>query len=141
MPGAVDARGLKKFARDMRKLDHHLGVAVSAELRDIGNEVRDRIRSSTDAPYGDAANDSQGKAGRKRGSVKTSVRRGGVALVSSEPDAGVWNWGGTIRPRGAPIVIPRTEFVSGEVEKDTEHVEERLGSLTDEVARRYAEFV
>jgi len=139
--GAVDARGIKIFAKQMRAADRRLGVAVAAELRDIGNEIRDEIRAGTDAPYDSTgANDSQGKAARKRRSVKTSVRRGGVSLYSREPDAGVWNWGGTISPRGVPIHIPRTEFVKGPVLRHAESTEARVLGVLSGVARRYAEF-
>jgi hypothetical protein len=125
----------------MRRLSRQLGVAVSAELRDIGNEVRDHIRSSTDPPYASSpGQDSKGIQGRKRRSIKTSVRRGGVSLYSLEPDAGVWQWGGSIKPRGTPIRIPRTEFVSKQVEKDAPMIEARLGGVLEATARRYGEF-
>lgn len=126
----------------MRRAGKDLGKATSAELRDVGNEVRDRVRNSTEPPYASSPeDDSEGAPGRKRRTVKTSARLTGVSLYSLQPDAGVWNWGGTIKPRGVPIVIPKTEFVSKEVEHSTEHVAERLGLLLDGIAARYAEFV
>lgn len=138
---SVDAAGIRRFAREMRAIDRKLGVATSAELRAIGNKIRDEIRSGTGTPRSESpAEDSQGKIGRKRRSIKTSVRLGGVSLYSREPDAGVWNWGGTIRPRGVPIVIPRTEFVSGKVKKQSKQVEADLLGLVDGIARRYGQF-
>jgi hypothetical protein len=137
----VTTEGLKVFAKQMRAIDRKLGTATAAELRAIGNKVRDNIRAGTDAPRSEsAANDSQGIAGRKRRSIKTSVRVGGVSLYSREPDAGVWNWGGTIRPRGAPIKIPRTEFVSGQVQREAKEIEAGLLGLVEGLSRRYAEF-
>lgn len=139
---AVDARGIKKFARQMRTIDRKLGVATSAELRAMGNEIRDEIRAGTDSPRSESpGEDSQGKIARKRRSIKTSVRAGGVSLYSREPDAGVWNWGGTIRPKGSPITIPKTEFVSGQVKRDAPKVETALAGLLEGLARRYGEFV
>jgi hypothetical protein len=137
----VDARGIRVFAKEMRRAAPKLGVAASAALRAIGNEVRDEVRSSTESPYAEnPAADSQGKVGRKRRSVKTSVRAGGVSLYSLEPDAGVWEWGGKISPRGVPITIPRTNFVRGAIEAHKEKTEAALLGIVDEVARRYAEF-
>jgi hypothetical protein len=137
----VDARGIRVFAKEMRRAAPKLGVAASAALRAIGNEVRDEVRSSTDAPYAESpANDSKGIVGRKRRSVKTSVRAGGVSLYSLEPDAGAFNWGGTITPRGVPITIPRTQFVTRAVEDHKEKTEASLLGVVEEVARRYAKF-
>lgn len=138
---SVDARGIRVFSKEMRKAAPKLGVAASASLRAIGNEIRDEIRSSSDSPYAEnPADDSKGKVGRKRKSVKTSVRVGGVSLYSLEPDAGVWEWGGVIKPRGVPITIPRTKFVTGAVEAHKEKTEAALLGVVDDVARRYAQF-
>lgn len=137
----VDTEGLKSFAREMRRVSPKLGSAVSAELKDIGNEVRDHIRQSTAPPFAsNPGSDSKGKIGRKRKSIKTSVTRGSVRLYSLEPDSAVWQWGGEIRPRGVPIQIPRTEYVTKQIEKDTADIEARLGVLLEGVAERYAAF-
>ena len=127
----VDAEGFRVFAKQMRALSPKLGSALSAELRDIGNEVRDSVRSSGAPPH---------RTGKLRRSVKTSVRRGGVSLYSTLPQAGVWEWGGVIEPRGVPITIPKTEFVTGAAHRYSEHVEERMGEVLDGLATRYAEF-
>lgn len=134
----VDARGIKQFAREMRAIDRDLGKAVSQELRSIGNVERDKIRRSTAAPYGPV--DSQGKIGRKRQSIKTSVRAGGVSLYSTQPDAGVWEFGGKIRPRGVPITIPQTAFVRKQVDADKEYTMTRLAVMLEGIAERYAGF-
>ncbi len=139
--GVVGADGMRVFAKEMRAISPKLGVATSATLRAIGNVERDKIRGSSDAPAAESgAEDSQGKARRKRRSVKTSVRAGGVSLYTREPDAAVWNWGGTIRPRGVPIQIPRTEFVSGQVKADAAEIAAALADLPVQLARRYAGF-
>jgi hypothetical protein len=137
----VETQGLKQFAKEMRAAGPKLGSAVNAELKDVGNLVRDHIRQSTARPF--AANpgsDSKGIIGRKRRSVKTGIRVGSVTLYSLEPDSAVWQWGGTITPRGAPIHIPRTEYVTKQVEKDTPEIEARMATVLDGVARRYAHF-
>lgn len=138
----VDASGIKKFARQMRTIDRKLGVATSAELRAIGNRERDKIRNSNESPAAEnPADDSKNVTRRKRRSVKVSVRAGGVSLYSREPDAGVWNWGGSIKPNGVSIQIPRTEFVSGQVKHDAKEIEADLLGLLSGIASRYGEFV
>jgi hypothetical protein len=139
--GVVGTDGMRVFAKEMRALSPLLGKATSAALRAIGNVERDKIRSSTAPPFAQSpAEDSQGQPGRKRKTVKTSVRVGGVSLYSLQPDAAVSNWGGTIRPRGVPIKIPRSEFISGQVMEDANEIAAALGELPVELARRYAGF-
>lgn len=131
-PGVgIDTRGIKDLVRDLRRLDRRLALAFTAELRDIGNEVRDKVRTSTQRPF---------RTGALRRSVKTSVRGAQVSLYSTLPQSGVWEWGGTIRPRGSPIVIPETEFVRREIVAGARGVEERMGEILDQAASRYAQF-
>lgn len=124
----IDTSGIKALARDLGKIDRKLRGALVAELRSIGNDARDAVRRSHEPPF---------ETGRKRGSVRTSVRGAAISLYSLQPDAAVWNWGGKIAPRGSPIQIPRTEFVSGEVAKRSEDTEERLEGILDATAARY----
>jgi hypothetical protein len=131
----IDTGGIADLLRDLRKIDKALGASLFAELRAVGNEARDKIRNSTAPPYGPV--DSKGKIGRKRKSVKTGVKRGQISLYSNEPDAAVWHWGGTIKPRGVPITIPRTEFISAEVLRESEGIEEKLAGVLEGTARRY----
>ena len=138
---AVDAAGLTAFAKDMRKLSPLLGKALTKELREIGDHVRDEVRLGSGAPRARiAAEDSAGKPGRKRLSIKTSATQKGVAIYSREPDAGVWNWGGEISPRGAPISIPRTGFLSLPAARAADRAAEEMGDITDRLADRYAGF-
>jgi hypothetical protein len=137
----VDTEGLKRFAKEMRAASPKLGSAVNAELKEVGNLVRDHIRQSTAPPFaGNPGSDSKGIIGRKRRSVKTGIRAGTVTLYSLEPDAAVFQWGGSISPRGVPISIPRTEFVTKQVEKDTPEIEARMATVLEGVAERYAGF-
>lgn len=128
---AIDTRGFTSLARGFRAMDHELGLAFSASLREIGNEIRDKIRASQAPPF---------RTGRLRQSVKVSVRRGTISLYSTLPQAPVWEFGGTIEPRGAPIHIPETSFVSGEVKRSSEATAEKLAEVLDATARKYAGF-
>ena len=125
---AIDTRGISDLLRDLRKIDKRLGASLVKELRDIGNESRDKVRASTAPPY---------RTGKMRRSVKTGVRRGSITLYSLLPQGDVLEWGGTIRPRGVPIHFPRTEFVRKEVKAASAGTEARLAAVLEETAARY----
>lgn len=120
---AIDA-----FNSHLREIQKETEKELGQELRRIGNEARDEIRGSTEDPF---------LTGATRRSVKTSVRRKSqVSLFSTAPQAPVWHWGGTIRPRGAPIEFPRTEFVAGTVLELADEIDEEIGEAFDRIARR-----
>jgi hypothetical protein len=125
---AIDTAGISDLLRDLRKIDKRLGASLVSELRLVGNKARDRVRTSTQTPY---------RTGRTRRSVKTSVRRGGISLYSNLPQAPVWHWGGTIKPRGVPITFPRTEFVAKEVRDASKDTEAELAGVLEATAERY----
>lgn len=119
---------IEKFNADLRDIQRGTEKELIKELRALGNEARDKVRSSTARPF---------RTGRTRRGIKTSVRRKvEVSLYSLDPQAPVWNWGGTIKPRGTPITFPRTEFVSGVVEKEGADFDERIAERFDEIAHR-----
>jgi hypothetical protein len=100
--------------------------ALLAEMRRVGNEARDYVRAGHGPPY---------ETGALRKSVKTSVRRKStIALYSNLPQAPVWEWGGTIRPRGVPINIPKTQFVTGAAKKFGDHIDDELAVAFDRIA-------
>lgn len=127
----IDTSGLRELQRDLRRVDKNLGKASDRVMREIANEIRDDIRTSTARPY---------RTGKLRKSVKSRVRRGGASLVSKLPQAPVFEWGGTIRPRGAPITIERTEFIRGRVIKHREKTEKALEKALDRTFEIYGGF-
>jgi hypothetical protein len=128
----IETEGLGDLLRTLRRVDAGMHKGLTSELRGIGKEVQANVRGSTEDPH---------RSGKLRRSVKVSVRAGGfirvggVTLYSTSPQAGVWEWGGAIRPRGTPIEIPRTLFVRGEAYEALEGVEDRLAALFDALAR------
>jgi hypothetical protein len=126
--GVIDTSGISDLLRDLGKIDKGLRAAMVAELRDIGNSARDKVRSGTQPPF---------RTGKTRRSFKTSVKGGTIAVYSLLPQAPVWQWGGSIKPRGVPIEFPRTEFVTKEVEEAGKGADERLAGLLDATAARY----
>lgn len=127
----IDTSGLRELQRDLRRIDKNLGKAINRSIREIANEIRDEIRGSTQRPY---------RTGKLRRSVKSSVRARGASLVTKLPQAPVFEWGGTIRPRGAPIKIERTEFIRGQVIKHRDETEKALGQVLDRTFEIYGGF-
>lgn len=114
-------RRLAAIAKDTEK-------ELTAELRKVGNEARDVVRSSTEAPY---------RTGKTRKSVRLSVRRKTVlSLYSNSPQSPVWEFGGVIRPKGKPIEIPQTNFIRGTVVAIADEIDEKLADAFDRIARR-----
>lgn len=114
--------------KHLRAIERETAKELTSELRTLGNEVRDKVRSSTEDPY---------RTGGLRKSVKTSVRRKSeVSIYSNLPAAPVWEFGGRIKPRGTPITIPKTEFVRSVVLAEGDDFDERIADRFDTIARR-----
>ena len=113
---------------DLRDIQRETEKELVKEMRRVGNEARDVIRRSTEAPY---------RTGKLRKSIKTSVRKKSeVSLYSNLPQAPVFEFGGRIRPRGSVISIPKTNFVTGAVLAMGDDVDEKLAEAFDGIARR-----
>lgn len=113
------AASLKLIAKESEK-------ALIGEMRRVGNEARDYVRAGHGPPY---------DTGALRKSVRTSVRgKATISLYSNLPQAPVWEWGGTIRPRGVPINIPKTQFVTGAAKKFGDHIDDELAVAFDRIA-------
>jgi hypothetical protein len=116
----------------LRAIEKDTEKELNKALRDLGNEVRDKIRGSAASPF---------LTGRLRKSIRTSVRgKSQVSLYSTLPQAPVWEYGGTIRPRGVPITIPKTNFVTGVVLAEGDDFDERIADKFDEIAHRHGFF-
>lgn len=113
----------------LRGIEKDTEKALTREIRRVVTEVRDEVRSSTKPPH---------RRGKIRKSVKTSVRRKHeAALVSKHPAAPVWNFGGVIEPRGVPITIPKTNFVSGPVAERGPETEQNITDAFGDIAREH----
>lgn len=108
---------------------HEAQEAMGEEIADVADTSVSKIHGSSDEPYA---------TGKTRGSLrKVQEGESKFSLTSDEPQAGVWNWGGTIQPRGVPIHIPRTEFVTGPVEALGADIDERIADDFDNIAHRH----
>ena len=110
--------------RDLRKFE----PLVAKELR------RDERRIATEV-----AKEASGRAVRLTGeyakSFKPSVTNRGAAIVSKLPQAGVVHFGGTIRPRGVPIVFKPRPVVSDVIDEETDQIVDQMGDAVERAAR------
>lgn len=132
MRAVVPDVAVAKLNAALRDIKKETEKEASKELRRVGNEARDAVRRSTEAPY---------RSGATRKSVKVGVRRKfEVSLYSNLPQAPVWEFGGKIRPRGAVIEIPKTNFVRGTVVALGDDIDQKLAEALDDIARHHRFF-
>lgn len=100
----------------------------------------DNVRETLKDAAGIAAETARLLAPGRTGALAESYRaftRGNVAGVRSPlPYAGVIEYGGTISPRGVPILIQRQAPITRAIERERDAIVERLGDGIEEAARR-----
>lgn len=120
----VEVKGLREFRRDLKRLDTDADKELRASLREGGQGALGQAR--TDAPH---------LTGQLARSLRLSVTARQVSIYSTLPQAAVLHWGGTIRPRGVPIVFPRTEFLSRAVTDRADEITENVAESVERAAR------
>jgi phage gpG-like protein len=122
---AVKVEGLAELRRDLRRID--------PELLD---EVREALKAGAQRVATRAASVAPQRSGRLAASYRafTSGNRAGVR--STLPYAGVVEYGGTIRPRGTPIVFRPAMPITGSVEYEQERIVRDLDRGIAEAAQR-----
>lgn len=122
---AVRVDGLRELRRDLRKQQpdtlKQLRLAVKAAAEIVA--VRARAR----APQ---------RSGRLAKSIRAGTSGDKGVVRSRLPYAGVHEFGGVIRPKGAPIQIRRSAMVYGALDSERDRVVEALADGIDRAARR-----
>lgn len=121
----VKVKNLNATLRSLNKVNKDLGKEVKKGLRQIAKKVRTDARPLAPVVSGDLAR-----------SFKYSATNKGAAVTSSLPYAGWIEYGGTIQPQGVPITIKGRRPLGRAVDRDTADIEEQLGRLFDDLARR-----
>jgi hypothetical protein len=121
---AVDVQGFRDFRRDLKRLDASANKALSSQLRETGGVVLVRAKAIAPRLTGELAD-----------SLRLSVTQRAVTIYSTLPQAPVLHWGGKISPRGVPIIVPRTEFISQAAEERGDELVEDLGRDIDHAAQ------
>lgn len=122
---AIKTQGLTPLLRSLNKVNKDVSKDLKRGLRDIAKKVRSDARPL--APV---------RTGALARSITYSATNKGASVRSPLPYAGVHEFGGTISPNGGPITIKASRFLGRAVQKDTAHIEDEIGRLFEDVARR-----
>ena len=129
---SIQTEGLNQLNRSLGKIDKDLKRSSLRHLRDTAGDVA-RTAGSL-APKGKRPLPPNRKV-RLADSFKGAANQRGASVVSHLPQAPVFEYGGTIAPKGTPITINRTQMVGKAVQKDARRIEEEVGNLLDRIAR------
>lgn len=124
--GKFYLHGIRELRRDLNALEGATSREVTTALRAAAEPVR--AQAAAYAPR---------RTGRLADSLRTYARGGRVGIRSRLPYANVQHWGGTISPRGTPIQIRRTEFISRAAEQQADRIGESVMDELDDLLRRH----
>jgi hypothetical protein len=108
---AVKVNGLAELRRDLRELEPTTAKEIQRVLKEGAQIVAEE--ASRLAPR---------RTGTLAGSYRAYTRGARAGVRSPLPYAAVHEYGGTIRPRGTPILIQRSEPVTRAVERQTDAI-------------------
>jgi hypothetical protein len=121
----VRIEGAREFRRDLKRLQPEAEKLLRADIREIAARI---------------ATEAQAHAVRRTGTYAASIRpyvSGLRAQIGSRlPQAGVLHWGGTIRPRGAPITFSARPVISEALDRNTDRLVDDMGDAVEQAARR-----
>jgi len=122
---AVGTDGLRELRRDLKKLDNDLAKGLTRELREEVAKVASE--AGTLAPR---------LTGALADSYRPFVTARAAGIRSRLAYAPVHEYGGTISPRGADIVIKRSEPVTRAVIRQTDAIVDGFGDAVERSARK-----
>jgi hypothetical protein len=123
---AVRLEGFREFQRDLKKLE----PAVAKELRQDIKAAAGKVAVAASASAG-----SFSRTGEYAKSIRPYVTARGASVGSRLPQAGVLHFGGTIRPRGVPIVFKPRPVISDALDRRTDQIVQDFGDAVDRAAR------
>lgn len=120
----VKVSGLSQLNRGFGKISKDLRRESLRHIREVTRRVRDTARDKYTRKL----------TGELAKSLRYSAANRGAAVSSNLPQAGPFEYGGVIRPRGVPILIPRDRMIGRAVEDHADDIEEQIGRLLDRIA-------
>lgn len=117
--------GLRELRRDLKKLSPEANKQLGRELRKPAQMIAVTARGQA-----------RRKSGRYARSIRVYASKGGFAVGSNLPQAGVLHWGGTIRPRGVPIVFKPEPVVIDAASRHEKELLEAAGNAVETAARK-----
>lgn len=130
---AVKTKGLGALNRSLGKIDKALKRDAVKHLRETAKDVAGTAGSL--APRGTRPLP-RGRTVRLADSYKGAANQRGGSVYSNLPQAPVFEYGGTIAPRGVPITIRKHRVVGFAIQREAPRIEEEIGDLLDRIARR-----
>ena len=125
MADAIRVEGLANLRKNLRNTD-----------KDALKMVQGVVAGAAKIVAADASTLAPRRSGRLAGSIRGTTS-GNKGLVRSRlPYAKVHEYGGTISPRGTPITIARSAFVTRAIERKESAVTRALEVGFEQVARR-----
>ena len=121
---AVKVEGLKELRRDLRRLDKQVDRELTVAIKHAADKVTITAGALAPRRSGDLAH-----------SLRPSVRGATASIRSTLPYAGVVHWGGTIRPRGTPILFKRSGFITRAIRDHTNELVDDIGDAIENAAR------
>ncbi len=112
---------LQGLAADLESFQLGLGREVTKMKRDAAEIVASQARKNARVDTGELRDSISGQA------------RG---VVSNVPQGPVWEFGGTIRPRGYPIRIPRSEMATRAGQTEVGRVENMMAREAERLLSR-----
>src|SRR5436190_13452137 len=119
---AVRVEGLAELRRDLRRMQP-----------DTLKEVREVLKHSAEIVAANARTRAPRQTGKLAASIRAGTAGNSAVVRSRLPYAAVHEFGGTIRPKGAPILIKRREMVTGALASRTEAIVDALADGIDPV--------
>ena len=129
---AIQIDGLAEFRRALKSTAPDADKQFTAALRKFG--VRAQARAKARSPY---------DTGRLESSIRRMVTRKEAALLSNLPYARAHEWGAkgapssVVRPRGVPIMIPRSQMLGNAVYYFRDALGYDLANLVNKAAERH----
>ncbi len=109
---------------------------LSADLESfqlgLGREVTKMKRDAAEIVASQARRNAPVLTGGLRDSISGQAR----GVVSNVPQGPVWEFGGTIRPRGYPINIPRSEMATRAGQTEVGRVEDMMAREAERLLAR-----
>lgn len=123
----IHIEGLKELQRDLRKMEPDARKELRQELRKGAGTV-----ARAAGPYAPV-----GATGKLSESYKPGATNRGAYVRSRLPYAGVHEYGGTIRPKGAPITIRASEPIRKAIDAKANQVVDEIADGIMRVAKRH----
>jgi phage gpG-like protein len=122
---AVHVEGLRELQRDLKRLEPEVAKLLRSDIKAVAGRVALEARATAVK-----------RTGRYAGSIRPYVTLRGASVGSRLPQAGVLHFGGTIRPRGIPIVFPARPVISQAVDRNTDRLVHEMGDAVEQAALR-----